>query len=383
MKIAINIRSARNRGGIGRYTRELARHLIDCFPDNEFRLFGHPDMDVSFIEPKSCWEFIAVPGPDNRPFWETFSLKAAVNSQNPDVFHNPDYTVPAGIKCPSTVTVHDLSFKYFPVGVSLKAKTIYNLLTPQSLRKSDLVIADSHYTKDEIIRAGWKEENKVRVIHLAVNQDFFDPPSDDQLNSFLKKHQLDKGYILYLGAIDKRKNLIGLVQAYSELRAKHTDIPRFVIAGEDIGSESELMEWVHRLGLDNSVKRIGYIPPEQLKVVYSGAMFFVFPSFYEGFGLPPLEAMACKIPVIVSDRTSLPEVVGDAGIVVSIDKTGELTDAMNLLINDTAKRNDLAHKGYERASGFTWEKVAKEVMDVYREIVEHHTGPSHPASPAG
>ncbi|MFH1515897.1 MAG: glycosyltransferase, partial [bacterium] len=186
MKVALNVRSFENRGGIGRYARALAQNLIAHYPDDFFYLFSNSDTDISFLPPGKNWKFVPLGGFSNRLLWERYSLAKAVNDLKPDIFHNPDYTVPHRIKAPCVVTVHDLSFKYFPGGVSLKARVLYNALTPQSVRKARLVIADSKFTKNEIIRAGWKSKSDIRVVHPGVNDTYFDQVPDDELNLVMK-----------------------------------------------------------------------------------------------------------------------------------------------------------------------------------------------------
>jgi glycosyltransferase involved in cell wall biosynthesis len=373
MRIAINCRSCANKGGIGRYSRALIRELIDRFKNHHFLLFSPMETDLAFIDPafidkKSNWEKIPVSGSSNRPLWETFNLTNAVNHSEPDIFHNPDYTVPSGIKAPSTVTVHDLSFKFYPIGVSLKARTLYNLLTPQSVRKAKLVMADSQSTKREIIRAGWKSAEFIRVVYLAVDDNFLTEINPEESVSVLREFNLEAGYILYLGAIDKRKNITDIVKAYSELSGTQTGIPPLVLAGEDIGGASEVTDLILKLKLGNKIRRIGFVEPSKLKAVYSNAKMFVFPSHYEGFGLPPLEAMACGVPTIVSDSTSLPEVVGDSGLIVPLNDVKKLAESMLQLVTDKDLHHKLSVNGRKRASSFTWDKVSDNVMRVYEEI---------------
>ncbi len=370
MKIAINVRSFSNKGGIGRYSRALVQSLIEKYPDDSFHLFSNSDTDFSFIAPGDNWEFIPVNGSSNRILWERYSLARAVNKVKPDIFHCPDYTLPPGIQYPGVVTVHDLSFKYFPRGVSLKARWLYNYLTPPSVKKAWLVMADSHFTKTEIIRAGWKSRDSIRVVHLAVDDTYFDTPPDDELKTVMNTYELDPGYILYLGALDRRKNVTILVQAYSEMRNRDKNLPTLVLAGEDIGGAAEITSLVLQLGIGDCVKRIGFVQPEHLRAIYRCAKIFVFPSLYEGFGLPPLEAMACGVPVIVSNQASLPEVVGDSGIAVSVDNVIGLMESMRVLLTDDEIYNKLSVKGYERARRFTWGKVADDVMNVYSEVLQ-------------
>ncbi|MCD6217763.1 glycosyltransferase family 4 protein [bacterium] len=369
MKIAINVRSFSNKGGIGRYSRALVKNLIARYPDDSFQLLSTPDTDTSFITPSGNWTFIPVAGSSNRVLWERYSLARAVNKVEPDIFHCPDYTMPPGIRYPGVVTVHDLSFKYFPRGVSLKARMLYNYLTPPSVKKAWLVMADSNFTKREIIRARWKSHDSIRVVHLAVDDTYFDTPSDDELKTVMDTYEIDPDYILYLGALDRRKNVTILVQAYSEMRNRIKNLPTLVLAGEDIGGGAEITSLVLQLGIGDCVKRIGFIKSEHLRAIYRCARFFVFPTLYEGFGLPPLEAMACGIPVIVSNRASLPEVVGDSGIAVSVDDVVGLMESMQVLLTDDDVHHKLSVKGYERARQFTWGKVADDVMNVYREVL--------------
>ena len=371
MKVALNVRAFENRGGIGRYARALVQNLIALYPDDFFYLFSKSGTDISFLPPAENWKFVPIGGLSNRVLWERYSLAKAVNDVHPDIFHNPDYTVPMRITAPCVVTVHDLSFKYFPSGVSLKARMLYNTLTPKSVMKSRIVIADSKFTKDEIIRAGWKSDKDIRVIHLGVNEVYFEDIPEDECRNIIKEYGIEPGYILYLGALDKRKNITALVQAYAKVKSKIKKIPPLVLAGEDIGGGAEITNLVLKLGIGDDVQRIGYIPPERLKAIYSCATIFVFPSHYEGFGLPPLEAMACGVPVIVSDKASLPEVVGDAGICTSIDTPDGLAESIELLLTDKEIHSVFKRKGKIRAKTFTWGKVAGEVMSVYKEVVKN------------
>jgi glycosyltransferase involved in cell wall biosynthesis len=229
-------------------------------------------------------------------------------------------------------------------------------------------MADSESTKREIIRAGWKSAEFIRVVYLAVDGNFLTELNPEESASILREFNLEAGYILYLGAIDKRKNIADIVKAYSELSGSQTNLSPLVLAGEDIGGASEVTDLILKLNLGNKVRRIGFVEPSKLKAVYSNAKMFVFPSHYEGFGLPPLEAMACGVPTIVSDSTSLPEVIGDAGLIVPMNDVGKLAESMLKLLTDKDLHLKLSIDGRKRASLFTWDKVADNVMSVYQEI---------------
>jgi alpha-1,3-rhamnosyl/mannosyltransferase len=370
MRIAINIRSFLNRGGIGEYSRSIVKNLVKCFPDDTFLLFGIPGTDTSFLPERDNWRFIEIRGPSNRIFWERFSLTPSVNEEKADIFHCPDYTAPPGMNCPIVVTVHDLSFKFFPRGVSLKARILYNLTAPRSMERSSLLISDSHFTKNEIKNTGWKNPNDIRVVHLGVGDEFLETIPNDEIKTILKIYELEQGYILYLGALDKRKNIALIINAYGQLKKNGLNPPKLVLAGDDIGGGSEITNLILKLGLGNDVRRIGFIPREHIRQIYKGAIFFVFPSIYEGFGLPPLEAMACGVPVIASEAASLPEVVGNAAILIPVADCAPLIEAMRIFLADDLIRGEYASKGQKRARDFTWEKTARETMNVFLEVID-------------
>ena len=236
-------------------------------------------------------------------------------------------------------------------------------------KRADMVIAPSEATRDEIKKHLRIKDDKIRVVHEAAREKM-KPLQLEDCQDVLEKHGIQRPYLLYTGTIEPRKNLIKLIQAYNEL-LKHTDHrPQLVLCGGRGWLDEEVFEQVAELKLQRMVKFTGYVDDEDLPALYSACEAFVYPSLYEGFGLPPLEAMACGAAVITSNSSSLPEVVGDAGIMVNPNDLGELSGAIASLLNDREQRQNYRRAGIERAKLFSWERAARETQAVYDEVFQ-------------
>ena len=357
MRIGVNIRSAANRGGIGRYTRRLLGALAALDDRNEYRLYQPAKYDYTKPPGWDKAEIINVSGPVNRAIWENWNLPNALKKHKPDVFFCPDYTLPLMMNYPGVITVHDLTFMRHPVGLSRRAKMLYGKLFPPSAKKAKLILADSEHTRKDIIDLGLKDEKHVRTVHLGVDESFFNDINDEALRDTLSRYGLSPGYILFVGAIEERKNLRRLMEAYKLLKEKGNDIPQLILAGPKLDKADEIL--ASATGV-SGIRHLGYVDDSHLHALYQGATGFIYPSLYEGFGLPPLEAMAAGAPVAVSRLTSLPEVVGDCGIY--IDEPGSvesIADAITKLIGLGDKRDEMIRVARERARGFTWRKCAE------------------------
>ena len=285
-----------------------------------------------------------------------------------DVFHWPNFLLIPGVSGKQVITIYDLTFLLFPEyqpwlrGMGL-AKGI-----AQSADRADMIIAISNHTKRDLVTHLGVSEKKIRVIHCAVSR-AFRPIESSAIRPVLAKYGLPHdGYLLYVGNIEPRKNLVRLLQAYSLMKGRGTFCHPLILCGGSGWKNKEVYDCVQRLSLDKEVKFIGYVPDEDLSVLMSGATLFVYPSLYEGFGLPPLEAMACGTPVVTSNSSSIPEVVGDAALMVDPHDVEGLSAAIERVLADKDLRVDLRRKGLARAKLFSWDEVALQTLQVYSEV---------------
>lgn len=264
------------------------------------------------------------------------------------------------------ITVYDVISLYFPKTFTKITVFRYKLLFSKTIKTSDKIITVSHHTKQDIMKYFKIPEDKIKVIYEAANGNY-KPLKEDEVNKIRQKYNLNYPFILYVGTLEPRKNIPTLLKAYYKLKKqgiKH----KLVITGKRGWKYKSIFETIEKLNLQKDVIFTGYVPDEDLPGLYNAADLFVYPSLYEGFGLPPLEAMACGTPVITSNTSSLPEVVGDAGIMVNPYNVDELANAMYEVLTNDGLREELSKKGLERAKLFSWKKCAKEHLKVYEEV---------------
>lgn len=355
--------------GIGRYTHELARALHILGGDLQVRLLTAGNSGPFIGGDFRCFN---LPGCRRLPGLLTLGNLAIpwlARRLGLDLIHDPTGVTPllfgAG-GAQAVVTVHDV-FTWSCPGTSTWLDTlIYRYWLPRVWPKADLVITVSQASKADIVRFLGIPAAKIRVIYEGVGNTY-QAQSEAEIECVRLKHRLPDRYILFVGSVEKRKNLSGLLQAYASLRrANH--VPHLVIVGAAGRKGVSVADIVDGPDLEDFVRRTGYVPESDLPALYSGAEMFVFPSLYEGFGLPPLEAMACGTPVVCSNAASLPEVVGDAAVTVDPYDVDALADAMHRVLTDPELREDLRAQGLERARQFTWERTARETLAVYREV---------------
>jgi len=368
MRIGINIRSAANRGGIGRYTRRLLYALSSIDKQNDYYLFLPQKFSFDTAELSPNFNLIRVPGPLNRAIWENWSLHRAVKRHHPNVFFCPDYTLPVGLAQPGVITVHDLTFMRHPKGLSKRAKMLYGRLFPPAARKAKLILADSEHTRRDIIELGLKDGKFVRTVHLGVDEGFFVNIDNQVLNETLSRYGLEPGYLLFVGAIEERKNLRRLIEAYKLLKNNMHDLPPLILAGPKLDRADEIL--ASATGV-TGVRHLGYVDDAHLPALYRGASAFIYPSLYEGFGLPPLEAMAAGTPVAVSRLTSLPEVVGDCGIYIeNPESVQSIAGGIRQLIDLGPQKDKMVNAARERAKRFTWRICAEQTLAALSDAAE-------------
>lgn len=308
-----------------------------------------------------------------RIAWEQLVQPVVLTSHQVDLLHALAYVSPLAWAGPTIVTVLDLSFILYPEQFRPLNRLYLNLFTRLSVRRAREVIAISESTKRDMVRLLGVDEGKVAVIYCGVDPSFCTRDAAE-VEHFRHTRGLPKRYMLFVGTLEPRKNIIGLLEAYHHLTRRWQpcdgEKPALVIVGAEGWYYDEVYRKVEQLELRPSVHFAGYVPAEELPWWYGAADLFVYPSFYEGFGLPVLEAMACGVPVITSNRSALPEVVGDAGVTVDPDESEPLAHAMHRVLTDGEMREELRRRGLQRAGSFSWERTARETVTRYQRALE-------------
>jgi glycosyltransferase involved in cell wall biosynthesis len=272
--------------------------------------------------------------------------------------------------CKSILTIHDLAFEYFPECYPKESLSYFKRWIPRAVHNTDRIIAVSENTKSDLVRLYNIRPEKIKVIHNGINMKIMKITTEERLWRRLEDLRIPKQYILTLSTLEPRKNIPVLLKAFQLLKEKHRIEHKLVIGGGGGWLYAKVFEAVRGLELENDVVFTGYVSNEDLPYIYSGASLFVYPSLYEGFGFPPLEAMQCGVPTICSNTSSLPEVVGDGAITFDPKDPKDLAKKILDLLTDTALRTTLSLKGIKRAKRFTWERTVKETYDLYLEVLD-------------
>ncbi|NLT07986.1 MAG: glycosyltransferase family 4 protein [Ruminococcus sp.] len=289
-----------------------------------------------------------------------------------DVTHFFNYIVPPGVKGKTVVTVHDMVYKAFPETVRGRTKLMLNMGLKSSMKRADMIVTDSEFSKSEILKYFPEHEEKLRVVPCGVDRERFCPCTDrERIEAVKSSLEIEGDYFLYLGTIEPRKNLERLIKAYGHfVDETGGNAPSLVLAGGKGWLYDGIFARVKSMGLENKVLFTKYVPSEDMTPLMCGALAFVFPSVYEGFGMPPLEAMACGVPVLCSGEASLPEVTGDCAVICDAYSIKSITKGLLSLYEDEALRKSLSERGLERAKLFTWERSAEMLMEIYRELMK-------------
>ncbi len=286
-----------------------------------------------------------------------------------EITHFFNYIVPPFVHGKTVVTVHDMVYRAFPETVRGRTKHMLDLGLVKSMRRADRIVTDSEFSKREIIKYYPEFADKIRVVPCGVDIQKFHPETDAQkIAQVREKYEIRGDYFLYLGTLEPRKNLERLIDAYAAFARKHEAPAKLVLAGGKGWLYDGIFAKVKALGLEQQVIFTQYIDSADLCALMSGALAFTFPSLYEGFGMPPLEAMACGTPVLVSDAASLPEVTGKSAVIVKADSTESIADGLERLFTDAELRRRLSAEGLARAEMFSWERSAQLLYEVYAEL---------------
>ncbi len=368
MRVAIDIRKLHD-FGIGTYIRSLITYLSRIDQRTEYVLLCRKE-DCSLVK-RLGNNFRAIPEP-SAPYSisEQIRIPLRLNLERIDLFHTPHYVLPALTPCRSVVTIHDCIHLMFPKYLPNRTAHTYARLAFQiAARRSDRILTVSEASKRDILKLFDLPNEKVTVIPNAIDERFLSTPLDDEIVRVRERYQLSDRFVLYAGSAKPHKNVERLLDAFFMLRQKEgfNDLS-LIIIGNEISKYSTLRRAVHRYKLHKHVRFLGFVTHETLAILYRLSDVFVFPSLYEGFGLPPLEAMACGTPVLTSNVSSLPEVVGDAAVLVDPYNPRSIADGMELILTDTELRETLKERGLKRVRQFSWQESVTRVRNIYEQI---------------
>jgi glycosyltransferase involved in cell wall biosynthesis len=362
-------RSLRGRfSGVVRYTHDLITALAPILGKELVVFLTQAGDSLAETGVKEIRAPFPTPNEYTRAVWEQALVPLQVSRLGIDVYHSPNYIVPAALACPSVVTIHDLAFTE-PTFHRLRSRLYLRAMTQIALHKASRVICVSDYTRRRLLEIHPEIEQKVRVIGEGVGHQF-NPMPDEVVDVFKRRHLLHAPFVLFVGTLEPRKNLVRLVRAFG-LAADMTGAPHLLaIAGANGWKNDPLRSMLRSSPVCDRIRLLGYLSEDDLPVAYSAADVFAYPSLDEGFGLPPLEAMACGTPVLTSTSGAIPEVVGDAALTVDPEDVTALAHGLARVMTDATMRTNLVAAGFRQANQFEWATVAQRTLAVYREAVQ-------------
>jgi glycosyltransferase involved in cell wall biosynthesis len=367
VRIAIDARKLHD-FGIGTYVRNVLRVLARIDAENEYILLCR-QADCETVQALGD-NFRAVVEPSaNYSVAEQIRVPLALRRAGAEVFHAPHYVLPPWLPCPAVVTIHDCIHLVFPEYLPNKLAYVYaRTFMTIAARRSARVLTVSEASKRDILRFFHVPSSKVEVVYNALDPRFDNPPEPEDVVRVRQRYQLDDPFLLYAGNIKPHKNVDRVIEAFARLKKRGFERLKLVIIGDEISKSPELRRAVHRHQLHKHVRFLGFVSDATLAILYRLADVFVFPSLYEGFGLPPLEAMASGTPVVTSNVSSLPEVVGDAALLVDPQDAEAIAAATERILTDGELRRTLVQKGLGRVHEFSWERSVRRIRDVYLEV---------------
>ena len=374
MRIAIDYTPGiAQRAGIGRYTRSLVQALTEIDTEDTFTLFSsEPPREAygfptaSNVQPR----VIAIGNRAATILWQRLNLPipAEVAFGRADVLHGPDFILPPALGVPRVVTIHDLAFLTNPECAEPNLVEYLRAVVPRSLQRADRIIAVSQRTADDLVERLRVPRDKIHVIHLGIDRAFTSAHDSEAERRLRERLGITQPFILAVGTIEPRKNYRSLIAAFAKATREPNGPPLMVIAGRTGWLYDGAFQAVDDFDVRKRVVFLDFIPDEDLPTLYQAATALAMPSIYEGFGIPIIEAMASGTPVICSDAGPLPEVAGDAALIVPVSSLDALADALYRVATDASLRRSLTDRGLARAQRFSWTEAARAHLTVYREV---------------
>jgi glycosyltransferase involved in cell wall biosynthesis len=378
MRIGIDSRFAvRKRRGIGTYTLKLIQNLALIDSENEYLLYTDRD-DSEGILPRTMNFKTKRVSPSNYLLWEQIALPLQARKDSIDVLHCTGNTAPLSmdrrVKLISSImdVIYLKDYAELPKSESWyqRAGRFYRrLIVPRTVGRISRILTISQFSKDDILQHIPRlDASMIRVIHLSANEIYHTIDRTTARQGVYKRFDVDGNYVLLLGGLDPRKNTELVIKEFIELKNEHHLEEKLLIVGVPNWKQTDFFKVVQQSGFSEDIVFLDFVSEEELALLYNAATVFLYPSLYEGFGIPPLEAMACGVPVITSNTTSIPEVVGDAALLIDPANGEELKSALAKLLDDKGLRDALANRGLEQAKKFSWKKMAEETLDTYEKV---------------
>lgn len=369
MKIGIDARFVSNGSGLGRYAYKLIEHVLKLDKKNYYYLIVYRDEGKILDFKYGNYEIREVDF-KHYSFGEQMGFLQYINRLNCDLVHFANFNHPIWYRKKFVVTIHDLTLLFFPGRVRRKwiAEWGYKMVMNSAVRNSRKVIAITEFTKRDILKYLNADENKVRVIYEAADERIKKEENTKLIDKIKGKYHITKPYFLYVGQWRVHKNLVRLIEAFDILKSKDIDAQLLLVGKED-PRYPEVKQKINGSMNKDDVIVTGYVPDADMSALYSGSIAFVFPTLYEGIGLPPLEAMNCGLPVISSDASCMPEVLQDAVLYFDPYDPKEIAAAMEKVASDEKLRFDLIKRGYNQVNKYSWKKMAEETLRLYEEVL--------------
>ena len=376
-KIAIDARRMARKSleGIGRYVHQLASRLPALAPEFEFLLLTDRALRADKV-PNGCRQVVlgqafeegSARAKAYSPFWMNGYVPRFLAHEGVSLFHGTNYALPALGRCRHVVNIHDISFVRVPRAFSLLHRSYLRSMVSLGVRRADHVIVGSESARNDLVRMGGVESSSLSVIHHGIDECYAPCEDRDYLTRVREQFSLPPRYVLHVGVVEARKNIEALLKAGAPLVRDGT-VDEIVLAGRDGRGSDSVRRTASELGVLDKIRFLGYVPQHLMCGLYNLARVLVLPSWFEGFGLPIIEAMACGTPVAASDSSSLPEVAGGAALLFPAAEPPALENALRRLLGDPGLHADLRLRGLARAADFSWARSASQHLEVYRLVL--------------
>ena len=359
--------------GIGRYNFELIQHLKKIDHKNQYSIFLN-DPEFEIFEDNAQFQKVRV-NAKHYSLAEQITFLKKIYEVKPDLMHFTHFNNPIFYLRPQVVTIHDLTLSFYPGKkmTSVLHRIGYNLSVRSVLAKAKKIIAVSKNTKKDVMDLFHVPEEKIQVIYEGASDKFSHHASEVDLETTKKKFSITKPFLLYTGVWRDHKNVVGLIRAFHSVREIYNLDIELVITGKPDPVYHEVLDTIDTLKLKKHVKCVGLVSEKDLTSLYQSAALYVFPSFYEGFGIPPLEAFAAGLPVVCSNTSSLPEICGEGNAVFfDPNNVQDMAEKIADTLQDTALQKNLIQRGFERLRIFSWEEMARETLNIYKSALNKH-----------